>query len=79
MVFFLLVYCESESHSVVSDSFRPHGLEPARLLCPWNSPGKSTGVGSHSLLQGIEFRSPTLQVILYQLSHQGSSVRVHAC
>ena len=31
----------------------PHGLEPARLLCPWNSPGRSTGVGSHFLLQGI--------------------------
>ena len=30
-----------------------HGLQPARLLCPWNSPGKNTGVGSHSLLQGI--------------------------
>ena len=28
-------------------------LQPARLLCPWNSPGKNTGVGSHSLLQGI--------------------------
>ena len=27
--------------------------EPARLLCPWDSPGKNTGVGSHSLLQGI--------------------------
>ena len=27
--------------------------EAARLLCPWNSPGKNTGVGSHSLLQGI--------------------------
>ena len=25
----------------------------ARLLCPWNSPGKNTGVGLHSLLQGI--------------------------
>ena len=31
----------------------PHGLWPARLFCPWNSPGKNTGVGSHSLLQGI--------------------------
>jgi len=28
-------------------------MEPARLLCPWDSPGKNTGVGSHSLLQGI--------------------------
>ena len=31
----------------------PHGLEPARLLCPWNSPGKNTGLCSHSLPQGI--------------------------
>ena len=29
------------------------GLESARLLCPWNSPGKNRGVGSHSFLQGI--------------------------
>ena len=39
--------------SVVSDSFRPHGLQPARLLGPWNSPGRNTGRGCHSLLQGI--------------------------
>ena len=38
---------------VVSDSLRPHGLQPARLLCPWESPGKSTGVGCRALLQGI--------------------------
>ena len=31
----------------------PHGLYPTRLLSPWNSPGKNTGVGSHCLLQGI--------------------------
>ena len=37
----------------MSDSSWPHGLQPARLLCPWNSPGKNTGVGSCSLLQGI--------------------------
>ena len=43
----------SVSHSVVSDSLQVHGLQPAKLLCPWNSPGKNTGVGSHSLLQGI--------------------------
>ena len=36
----------------LSDSL-PHGLWTARLLCPWNSPGKNTGVGSHFLLQGI--------------------------
>ena len=39
--------------SVMSDSFRPHGLEPARLLCPWNFPGENTGVSCHFLLQGI--------------------------
>ena len=32
---------------------QPHRLQPTRLLCPWNSPGKNTGVGCHSLLQGI--------------------------
>ena len=47
--------CESKgvSHSVVFSSLQPHGLQPARLLCPQNSPGKNTGVGCHSLLQGI--------------------------
>ena len=39
--------------SVVSDSLQPQGLQPARLLCPWDSPGKNTGVGCHFLLQGI--------------------------
>ena len=31
-------------------TLRPHGLQPARLLCPWNSPGENTGVGCHALL-----------------------------
>ena len=39
--------------SVESDSLRPHGLQPARLLCPWNFPGKNTGVGCPFLLQVI--------------------------
>ena len=38
------------------DSVRPHQLQPTRLLCPWNSPGKNTGGSCHFLLQGI---SPT--------------------
>ena len=41
------------SRSVVSDSLRPHELQPTRLLCPWDFPGKRTGVGRHFLLQGI--------------------------
>ena len=39
------------SHSVVSNILRPHGLQPARLLCPWDSLGRNTGVGCHFLLQ----------------------------
>ena len=41
------------SCSVVSKYLQPHGLKPARLLCPWSSPGKNTGVDCHSLLQQI--------------------------
>ena len=37
------------SRSVVSDSSRSHGLQPTRLLCPWDFPGKSNGVGYHCL------------------------------
>ena len=50
----------------------PHGLQPTRLLCPWNSPGKSTGLGCHFLLQGTEPGSSVLTADLYHLSHQGS-------
>ena len=39
-----------KSLSLVSDSWRPHGLQPTRLLRPWDFPGKSTGVGCHCLL-----------------------------
>ena len=42
--------------SVVSDSSQPHGLQPTRLLCPWDSSGKSTGVGCHSLLLSLATR-----------------------
>ena len=37
----------------MSDSLQLHGQKSAGLLCPWNSPGKNTGVGYHALLQGI--------------------------
>ena len=64
---------ESESHSDVSDSFRPRGLYSS-----WNSLGQNSGVGSLSLLQGIfptQGLNPGLphcRQILYQLSHKGS-------
>ena len=43
--------------SVVSDSVRSHGLQPTRLLRPWDSPGKNTGVGCHFLLQCMKVKS----------------------
>ena len=39
--------------SVVSYSLQPYGLQSARLLCPWDSPGKNTTVGNHAFLQEI--------------------------
>ena len=77
--------------SVLSDSLQPHGLYPTRLLCPWNSPGKNTGVGSHSLTPGdlpnpgIEPRDRTqlsclhCKQILYCLSRQGSPEQCCYC
>ena len=65
------------SRSVVSNSWRPHGLQPTRLLCPWDFPGKDAGVGCHFLVQGIfptRGLNPGLlhcRQILYPLSHQG--------
>ena len=57
-------------------------LQPTRFLCPWDSPGKNTGVGYHSLFQGI---FPTqrsnlsflqCRQILDHLSHQGSPTHI---
>ena len=39
------------NHSVMSNFSPPHGLQPSRLLCPWDFPGKSTGVGCHRFLR----------------------------
>ena len=47
--------------SVVSDSVQPHRRQPTRLPCPWDSPGKNTGVGCNFLLQCMKVKSePTL-------------------
>ena len=72
----LLMYMLCAVCSVMSDSLWPHGLSPARLLGPWNSPGKNTGMDCHSLLQR---NFPTQEVnpvllhgrqILYRLSYR---------
>ena len=41
----------------MSDSVQPHKRQPTRLLCPWDSPGKNTGVGCHFLLQCMKVKS----------------------
>ena len=43
---------ETVSHSVVSNSLQPLGLKPARLPCPWNCPGKNSGVGAIPFSRG---------------------------
>ena len=70
---FVVVICE-----VLSESLQPHGLKPARLLCPQDFPGKNTRVGCPFLLQGIfPTRGSNLSLLQWQanslaLSHQGS-------
>ena len=41
----------------MSESARPHRRQPPRLPCPWDSPGKNTGVGCHFLLQCMKVKS----------------------
>ena len=41
----------------MSNSVRPHRRQPTRLPCPWDSPGKNTGVGCHLLLQCMKVKS----------------------
>ena len=60
------------NHSVMSNSVLPHGH--TKLFCPWNSPGKNTGMGCHSLLQwifpihGSNMGLPHCRQVLYCLS-----------
>ena len=60
----------------MSDSLRPHGLYPTRLLRPWDFPGKHTGVGCHFLLQRIFLTRGSnpgflhCRQMLYRLSHR---------
>ena len=75
----------SVSCSVMFDSLPFHGLQPALLLCAWHSPSKNTGVGCHSLLQGIfltQGSNPRLlpcTQILYQGSRVGDSSAHYSC
>ena len=65
----------------MSDSVQPHRQQPTGLPCPWDSPGKNTGVGCHFLLQCMKVKSesevtqscPTLSDPM-DCSRPGSSV-----
>ena len=52
----------------------PHGLEPASLLCPWDLPGKNTGVGCHFLFQGIFLTQGSNPSLLCPLHRQADSL-----
>ena len=69
--------------SVMSDSVQPFVLYPARLLCPWSSPSKNTGVSCHAFLQGIfltqelnptSLMSPALAGRFFKTSPPGKSL-----
>ena len=78
------VKSESVSCSPCPTLCDPHGPQPTRLLCRWNSPGQHTGVGCHSLCQGIFLTQglnpgcPHCRRILYHLSHRGSWCKAEA-
>ena len=71
-----MIRCVYISRSAVSDSLQPHGLQPTRLLCPWDSPSKNTEVDYRSLLQRIfpaQVSNPGLldcRWVLYHLSYR---------
>ena len=70
----LCVLCVCVSCSAMSDSLRSCGLQPTRLLSPWDSPGKNIGVGCHFLLrrifptQGLNLCLLSCRQILYYLN-----------
>ena len=60
--------------SVIPNSRWPHGLKPSRLLCPWDFPGKNTGVGCSFLLQGIFLTQGSNPHLLCLLHWQADSL-----
>ena len=64
-----LPMCVSAMSLLLCPTLQPDGLGPARLLCPWESPGQSTGVGCH-VLQGV-FPTQASNWHLLRLLHRG--------
>ena len=74
---FRICACMCAVTSVMSNSLRPLGLQPTTFLCPWDTPGKNTGVGYHAFFQGIfptQGSNPNLSVSCF-----GKWVLYHQC
>ena len=56
----------------MSNSQRPHGLQPTRLLRPWDFPGKSSGVGCHCLLQVLRLALPIQPDAVWYIGRTGN-------
>ena len=69
-------FCYCCVTSVVSDSVRPHRQQPTRLLHPWDSPSKNTGVGCHFLLQCMKVKTlyTSKKVGMLQLALRGAGL-----
>ena len=71
----------------MSNSVRPHRRQPTRLLCPWDSPGKNTGVGCHCLLQCMRVKNesevaqlcPTQLCLTPVWFSDSQNVNIHSC
>ena len=71
----------------MSDSVRPRRRQPTRLLCPWDSPGKNTGVGCHCLLQCMRVKNesevaqlcPTQLCLTPVWFSDSQNVNIHSC
>ena len=61
----------------MSPSLRPHGLQPSRLLCPRNSPGKSTAVDCHSLLDSYQTTLPTINSYKLWANYSTATIWTH--
>ena len=61
-------------HAQLYLTLQPHGLWPARLLCPWNFLSKNTGMGCHFLLQGLFLTQGSNPCLLHLLHWQMDSL-----
>ena len=74
------IYCMHASSLIRVQLFGPHGLQPDRLLCPWNYPSMNTGMGCHFLLQGIFLTWDQTLHLLWLLHWQADSLSLsHIC